>query len=599
MGNGTGWVFVLLTVMNVLIAIVLLSLAGGFVTLPFREGRRFTLLLAPMCGLLVLPPLVALVYASNKTTFAQSGMLALSLCCILTILSCLKWRPSRQDLATSLALLPLIAIIATGMFCSSAIHVGSPTILYIDGSDHGGYAQAADWLLSHPISVPPNPVPERPYESWLDVMFVSDFRYSAFVAIALMAALTRLPGLFAYDLTCAVAFSAACLSIAAVFARSRFSLVVLSLCLLLTDWFELGRMGYLGKLLGYPSCLFLLGLFLTSYRTASAEKMAAMALLTAGVATMHSGVITAFFVAGIGGLFICIDGFLDRANDRRNVIERFQTVGAIAVVAIASSGVFARPLITPGAPGGFFISWGALIPHFFEIQNPTRDYLTISDSWLAIGSSLAVVFHLMLVALAILRRNEIAITLTTAPLLIFLSLVVLDAVGSTTARFAVYQFSSVLMSLSLCGLFWLVDSSEPGASRMRHYVPLAVLGVALISVRLPRVATSFGTYVSNPPNSQIFKLQDFDAMAAAIGRDIVQVDLRDDLNTVASLDEFGRRGIRMQFTSPAWKIAVGYRKWPDPVYGEKPSFVLAEKRGPSEPQRLVFESDQYRLSRLP
>jgi hypothetical protein len=134
---------------------------------------------------------------------------------------------------------------------------------------------------------------------------------------------------------------------------------------------------------------------------------------------------------------------------------------------------------------------------------------------------------------------------------------------------------------------------------MRHYVPLAVLGVALIAVRLPRVATSFGTYVSNSPKSQIFKLQDFDAMAATIGQDIVQVDLRDDLNTIASLDEFGRRGIRMQFTPPAWKMAVGYRKWPDPVYGEKPSFVLEEKRKPADPQRLVFESNQYRLSRLP
>lgn len=181
-------------------------------------------------------------------------------------------------------------------------------------------------------------------------MFVSDFRYSAFVAIALMAALNKLPGLFAYDLTCAVAFSTACLSIAAVFARSRRSLVVLALCLLTTAWFELGRSGYLGKLLGYPSCLFPLGLFLTSYRKASVEKMAVLALLTIGVGTVHSGVITAFFVAGIGGLFVCIESFLNRATDRTNIVERFLPIGAIALVAMASSGVFARPLITPGLP---------------------------------------------------------------------------------------------------------------------------------------------------------------------------------------------------------------------------------------------------------
>lgn len=591
--------FAFLTVIKVLAATGLLGLAGGFATMPFRDGRRFTLLLAPMCGLLVLPPLTTLVYASNKATFAQSGLAAMLLCAVLTIVSCLKWRPARHDIYTSLALFVLIPIIATLMFCSSTISVGSPTILYIDGSDHGGYAQAADWLLSHLISQPPIPIPERPYEAWLDVMFVSDFRYSAFAAIALMAALTKLPGLFAYDLTCAVAFSAASLSIAAVFARSRVSLVLLSFCLLLTAWFELGRMGYLGKLLGYPSCLFLLGLFLTSYRTTSADKMAAIALLTIGVATMHSGVITAVFVAGIGGLFILIEVVLDRANDRRNLVERFLPVGAIALVAVASSGTFARPLITPGAPGGFFISWPALIPHFFEIQNPTRDYLTISESWLSVGSALALLFHLLLIAIAITRRNAIAIALTAAPLLIFLSLVALDAVGSTTARFAVYQFSSILMSLSLCGLFWLVDSRIDGQRPVGYFVPLAVLGVALIAVRLPRVAKSFDTYVFNPPNSQIFKLQDFDAMAAAVGHDIVQVDLRDDLNTIANLDEFGRRGIRMQFTPAAWKMAVGYRKWPDPVYDQQPSYLLEEKRGAADPQRLVYETSQYRLSRLP
>lgn len=134
---------------------------------------------------------------------------------------------------------------------------------------------------------------------------------------------------------------------------------------------------------------------------------------------------------------------------------------------------------------------------------------------------------------------------------------------------------------------------------MRRLLPLAAIAVALIAIRLPRVATSLGTYVFNPPKSQIFKLHDFDVMAAAVGHDIVRVDLRDDLNTIASLDEFGRRGIRMQFTPDAWKMAVGYRKWPDPVYDAPPSFILEEKRGAADPQRLVYESNQYRLSRLP
>jgi hypothetical protein len=120
---------------------------------------------------------------------------------------------------------------------------------------------------------------------------------------------------------CAVVMSVACLSVAAAFGHSRFMIVALSLLLLTTVWFELGRDGFFGKLMAYPSCLFLLGLFMTSCSRMSSQKMAAFCVLVLGVATTHSGIITAFVVTTIGGLFICVSFLFRATEDKERVAD--------------------------------------------------------------------------------------------------------------------------------------------------------------------------------------------------------------------------------------------------------------------------------------
>ena len=144
-------------------------------------------------------------------------------------------------------------------------------------------------------------------------MFYSDFRYSAYVAISLMAALARTS---AFDPACAVTFTVGYLSVATVFARSKLTLVALSFCLLMAAWFELGRDGYFGKLLAYPSSLFLVGLFATSYRTLIQSKLIIFCCLAVGNATMHAGVITAFFLASAGSLIIVADAVFAKFLNR-------------------------------------------------------------------------------------------------------------------------------------------------------------------------------------------------------------------------------------------------------------------------------------------
>src|SRR5712671_5776353 len=176
--------------------ILILGLSGGLIASLFRN-RRFVLLLSPACGLLALPPLVTLIYSSDRVSLFASAVIAIITLSCLTLLSALHWRPIRSDVFISGGLLLVIAGVATAMFCAATISVGTQSILYIDGSDHGGYAHAADWLLSHKVGQQPVLSPVVPFDSWPVIMFTGDFRYSAFVGVALVALLNGTSGLFA------------------------------------------------------------------------------------------------------------------------------------------------------------------------------------------------------------------------------------------------------------------------------------------------------------------------------------------------------------------------------------------------------------------
>ena len=582
---------------KVVCAVIILGLSGGLIAALFRN-RRFVLLLSPACGLLVLPPLVTLIYSSDRMSLFASAVISIVILSCFTLLSALHWRPTRSDVLISCGLLPVFAGIATAMFCAATISAGTPSILYIDGSDHGGYAHAADWLLSHKVSEQPVLSPAVPYDSWPVMMFTRDFRYSAFVSVALVALLNRTSGLFAYDLTCAIAFTVACLSVAAVFADSVFALLALSGGLLTSLWFDQGRDGFLGKLLAYPSCLFLIGLFLTSYREMSSRQMAAVAGLTVGVATLHSGLITAFFFGVTSVIFICAEALTVKSADEF-LIDRFIPVAAVTFISLASVGMFARPVSAPITPPGYFIEWASLLPHLFDVQNVARNYHTVSEGTLLAATAAALMVQVLLISMAVVRRNAVALALALAPVAIFLTMMVVNSLGSLTARYAAYQFAGIAGSFGLCAAACLFDDAKANRARLWVGAAIATTYLLLIIARVPRTLNSLTTYVFDPPAAQIFKQSDFAAFAAAANGKPVLVDTRDDLNAIATLVELSRMGVDLQWTPAGWKAIVGYRPWAAPTYEVSPAAILEDKRGKGDPERLIYESGQLRLSRLP
>jgi intracellular septation protein A len=128
-----------------------LALSSGFILVPFREGRRFTLLLAPACGLLILTLAVAFIFSMTGKPLGFAIVLGFIATAIATMITLVKWRPSREEWICAAVLLVVVGALATMFGSNTTIRLGAPGILFLDGSDHAGYAHLADWFLSRTI----------------------------------------------------------------------------------------------------------------------------------------------------------------------------------------------------------------------------------------------------------------------------------------------------------------------------------------------------------------------------------------------------------------------------------------------------------------
>lgn len=568
-------------------ALVILGLAGGFALSALNASRPFALLMAPMCGLLVLPPLTTLLYSTGRLSFGQAAILALAVAVGATLMAAVRIDWKHRRVAAPLALLAVVCALSAFGSAASAIQNGAPAVLYTDGTDHAGYAHLADWLLHHTARQHPTASPDDPYQSWPHVMFSIDPRLSAFVVVALAALLRRTSGLFAYDLACAVVLAAGILAAVAVFAKSRKTASLLAAALFLCVWFEYGRAGFFGKLAGYSGALFLVGILLTTERW-TAKAASTLAVLTIGAATIHSAHATTLFVAVAGGAFIVARLLLERRTFHEN--EQLIFVLALSVaVALASNGMFGRILgITAGAP--VTESWRWVLPRLFEVQTPTRDFLPWPARWLEIGALIAMVLQCALIGLAIHRRDARATALTGGPALMAAGLFLLDQ------KWVVHQMTGCIVPFSACALAGWLD--EDARAHRSFVVIVAVLSISFLGLRLPRAAVSFERYVARPIPTEQYRASDIAALAALIGPRTVLVDTANTQPALVVLLEFRRRVANIQWSPRAWNAILAYRPWPAPVYAAAPDFWLGGVEDAAPEGQLVFQGTRHRLIKL-
>jgi hypothetical protein len=573
-------------------AVALLALLGWPLTIPFQGERRFALLLAPMFGLITLPMVVALFYAFAGTTLLRAAIAAVALMAVASLAVLLRRRPARTDGLSNLLLVIVVSAIATALATAAAIQSGTQSITFLDGSDHAGYGHTADWLIKHGVLRRPVVSPDVPYESWPQLTLTLDPRLGAFVVVALVGMARGVSGLFAYDSVCAVVGTVAPLAVAAVYARTRPALLLLAFGLMCGVLFDIGRSGYLGKLMGYPGALMLAGLFMTTTRR-DAPWLATMIVLTAGVATLHSGAATAFLLLAIGGTFLAATlAFEARTGGIPATLYRDAVLIALLVfIALVTTGAFARP-ISASAGGAFPFGWEWLTVRFFEIENAQADRVQALLPW---GRALLIsvaALQLATIIAALAVGSPVAVALCASPL------AVLAALYAADQKWIAQQVAGTLSWSTLAGLAVVHDDLR-SAGRRAAYIAVGVIGLVFVAARVPRLAVAMDRYVFRTDPHDRFYVSSFDAIRRAVGTEIVEIDTEDPLPLFAVLNELGAGQVKLQFSPRAWTRALWYRRWPPPKYPAEPAFRLTSWRDAPSTGDLVLETPQYRLWKLP
>ena len=259
---------------------------------------RFAPLTAPAAGLLAVALGTATFYSQIDQPFIVCASLSAGLCLAATIAGIILLRPKfhwRAWIWPAIATLAIVPVI-TSAADATTIRLGNPGFLYIDGTDHLGYAHMADWLRSHRVDTPPFFTPADPYQAFPFVLFRHDPRFGSFFSLALISTIRGVSGTFAYDIACAIILCAGILGVAGAFSRSVWSCLLLLAGLVTCHWFDYGCGGYFGKILAYPAGLFLTGLCLSKADLRSPGVLCSLSILTAATAVMHSGTVTAFFL---------------------------------------------------------------------------------------------------------------------------------------------------------------------------------------------------------------------------------------------------------------------------------------------------------------
>lgn len=570
------------------VALAVLGLSGLSILSALQGDRPFSILMAPICGILVLPPATTLFYSTGKLTLSQSAVLAIAATISVSLFMIPRIRTTWQTFLTALGTALIVCAVSALISTATNIEFGTSGILFIDGTDHANYASVADWILSHDALQMPQASATSPYESWPDVGLRLDPRLSSYVTLALVSLLRGSSGLFAYDPACSIVLATAIIGVTGVFARTRLTLFLLIIALFFSVWFEYGRSGFFGKLNAYPSVLFIIGILVTQ-KEWDAKVMSALGVIVVGAATMHPTYSAVLFFVTIGAIFVGTRFLID-TNRNVQLGENIFGFALCAMVALASSGMFGRIFPMPIGQS-FDMPWGAILPRLFEIQNPTLDYIPLAPIWLKKGTFIAINLQIILTAFAIFRRDPKAVALIGGPPLVASIFLI------SNQNWIAYQMAGCIVPFALCAMADWVEEAQT-----KTYTPVKALALMLclgfVSIRIPRAFMPIDRYILHPPKENQFKASDITALVDAIGGHSVSVDIRADRPALVLLEEFGRRSMDVQWSANSWNFIVGYRQWPRPVYANSPTFWLGLAQANSPEGSIILERNQYRLVQL-
>jgi hypothetical protein len=586
----------------VLLCLAMYALSGWWIIAPVRERLTYPLCAAVLAGL----PTVALgVLAINVISHAPIGTSAIIAAIVFTLLTAAALREDGWrtlvggDPASQLGVIVVVAAAATWILAATDRHFGDPGILFYSGTDQLGYSHIADWLLNHPASSPSGmaPAPSELYASWPQVIFSTDPRFGSFASLGVIAHLSNRSGIFAFDLTSAVVTSAGVLGLAGLFARNRWTLVLLCAGLVSSYWFDWTRHGFLGKVAAFPVTLFAAGLFCIWVDARLSENRRIAGLLglvtvAVGAGLMWNGLVTSIIVFLVGATFLASRRIMGVVGSLR---EHFPAICALALVAgapLVALGVFARPLYFREPPVPF--TWFEVLLRASEVEgiDGLSRWPDSVNTALVVG--LAVVW-VGLGVIAVISRNASAVAWLGVPALL---LVGLYLVGK---RWTAYNLVGLYYPMLLAGIALLVGF----ATTRRWQVGLSVLLAGIVLLHLPRfleVRDNAGG--SKTPRTMRISSEETDRLVTLVKRNggaYVDAESKAAL-PLFLMNEFGRRGLDsiLQWSPGSWHRVAGYRHWRAPRYEHRAALVILPRAvDDARTPGLVLRNTMFDVIRRP
>lgn len=577
------------------------SFAGGFAVIPFRNTIKYALFISPLTGLLLVALGTSAIYSLLTVSLVTSALIAFVLCVITTSVALLcspsLFKGVDRWLFVLIALLIAVITYATNY---TSITLGQPGLLFMDGTDHLGYAQLADWLNSHFASDQPVAAADVPYQSWPEYMFQHDPRFGSLFILGIISTLQGYSGMFGYDSACAVVLISGFLAVSAIFARSPFTFALLIFGLFTSMWYDYSRSGYFGKILGYPASLLCVGLFFQAARPFTPIAIAILVALVSATTTMHSGLSTILFLVVLAGTFLVVHFvYTKRTYPKTNLLsmkDDFVVFISLIGVAVATMGILARPNHTGVA--SLKGTWYSLLPRLFDLENLTDAprYSHLGADVLFIGFVISVLIAITFLIVSIKKRDAIATSLIAGPFLLLLMLIAKDQ------KWSAYQLIGTFYPFFLCAAIRIMDDFSSNIKENKIiFKTMFILLLVAISIHLPRVMGALHHYASShTPREFQFSKVEIDKLVDLMGSTKTTINITNPQKAIVLLVELGRRqNLSLHWTPAAWKTIVGYRpSWVIPKLDNTSRYWI-DANDATLPIRknckVMYTTTQYRL----
>ena len=437
--------------------------------------------------------------------------------------------------------------------------VGGPAIFFKYGTDQSGYAQMSDWLLHFPVSIRPvNDGGAWPYQSYPEILFGIDPRFGTFGLLAIISAAVKTDGLFSYPLATCVVVACGITSCVGVFTRRIMPFILGVLLLVLSQWVDYGYTGFFGRTVGYPAIIVLAGFAL---RTLNGDRRKLMALLViAGAAgTSYPGFVVGILVATIILPWLIFRRIFDVGA--KTADDVFAAAVAV-VVPFMSSGVASRPVgVGQFLPG---LDWQTVLPRVLDVDDRTIPVTALSPNILLYMTFICLIGTIILIVLALMRKNTMAIAIMVGPLAFVLALLV---AGRTSA---VQEFAGLPYPTLVVGGLTLIEGG------------LDIIGVLVTSImviegmiRIPRLYSTLFLFAYTPDPDYVFTLAEVKQIRDNLKNRSMQIETGSNAGKALWLmTEFGQLKGQVSWAPDTWQVILAYR----PEWTYKPTVLPPETR---------------------